>query len=66
VNGTVVEAQPIHERGAIVAFKLLGGATLLKPNARNTIKFSLPDQTGSKTFHYNTARPVPGECYEFF
>jgi hypothetical protein len=66
VNGTVVEAQPIHERGGIVAFELLGATALLKPDARNTIKFSLPDQTGSKTFFYNTAKPVPGDCYEFF
>ncbi len=66
LNGTVVEAQPVHQSGKIVAFKLLGASALLKPDARNSIKFSLPDQTGSKTFYYNTARPVSGECYEFF
>lgn len=66
VNGTVVEAQPVQESGKIVAFKLLGASVLLKPDARNSVKFSLPDQTGSKTFYYNTARPLAGECYEFF
>ncbi len=66
VNGTVVEAQPIYERGRLVAFRLLGAAVLLSPTGRNTVKFSLPDQSGSKIFRYDKSKPPPGECYEFF
>ena len=66
VNGTVVEAQPIYERGRLVAFTLLGAAPLLKSGAKNTVKFSLPDQNAAKVFRYDNSRIPRGECYEFF
>jgi len=66
VNGIVVEAQPIYERGQLVAFRLFGAATLLNPETRNTIKLSLPDQNTSKVFRFDKSKPAPGDCYEFF
>jgi hypothetical protein len=66
VNGTVVEAQPIYDRGKLISFRLLSAAGLLKSKAKNTVKFSLPDQNASKTFYYDKAKPPADECYEFF
>ncbi|MEJ2718190.1 MAG: hypothetical protein P8182_13810 [Deltaproteobacteria bacterium] len=66
VNGIVVEAQPIYETGRLVAFRLFRAGSLLKPDSRNTVKFSLPDQNGSKVFRFRNTRPRPGQCYEFF
>ena len=66
VNGTVVESQPVYERGRMTSFELFNVAAYLKSGAKNTIKFSLPDQNASKIFLYDETRPAPGECYEFF
>ncbi len=66
VNGTVVESQPVYERGRMTSFELFNAAAYLKSGAKNTIKFSLPDQNASKIFLYDDTRPAPGECYEFF
>ncbi|HMK37012.1 MAG TPA: hypothetical protein VK463_18200 [Desulfomonilaceae bacterium] len=66
VNGTVVEGQPYYDKGRLASFKLSDAAPLLKTGTKNTIKFSLPDQTNSKVFQYDQSRPAPGECYEFF
>lgn len=66
VNGTVVESQPVYERGRMTSFELFNAAAYLKSGAKNTIKFSLPDQNASKIFSYDESRPAPGECYEFF
>jgi len=66
INGTVVESQPIYERGRLVSFELYNAGVYLKSGAKNTIKFSLPDQNSSKIFLYDETRPAPGECYEFF
>jgi len=66
VNGTVVEAQPNYDKGRLVAFKLLNAAQYLKSGSKNTVKFSLPDQNGSKVFQYDQSKPAPGECYELF
>jgi hypothetical protein len=66
VNGTVVESQPVYERGRLSAFELFNASAYLKSGAKNTIKFSLPDQNSSKVFLYDDNRPAPGECYEFF
>jgi hypothetical protein len=66
VNGTVVEAQPYYDKGRIVSFKLLNAAQYLKSGTKNTVKFSLPDQNGSKVFQYDQSKPAPGECYELF
>jgi hypothetical protein len=66
VNGSVVESQPIYERGRLTAFELFSAATYLKSGAKNTIKFSLPDQNASKVFLFDENRPAAGECYEFF
>ena len=66
VNGTVVEAQPIYERGRLVSFNLLGASSLLKSGSKNTVKFSLPDQNAAKVFRYDQNRIPRGECYEFF
>ncbi|MFH0826238.1 MAG: hypothetical protein V2B18_26095 [Pseudomonadota bacterium] len=66
VNGAVVEAQPAYERGALTSFTLLYASHLLTGDNKNTIKFSLPDQNGARVFRYDTRRPRPGECYEFF
>lgn len=66
VNGSVVEAQPVYEHGRLVEFLLTGAAQYLKPGEKNTIKFSLPDQTGVKVFMFQDSRMRAGECYEFF
>ncbi len=66
VNGAVVEAQPIYDRGSLVGFRLLYAAPKLQSGAKNTIKLSLPDQTASRVFRYDKNKPPPGECYEFF
>lgn len=66
VNGTVVEAQPIYDRGRLVSFNLVGASYLLKTGARNTVKFSLPDQNAARVFRYDQTRVPNGECYEFF
>lgn len=66
VNGTAVEAQPIYDRGRLVAFKLLYSAHLMKSKAKNTVKFSLPDQNGAKVFRYDKTKLKAAECYEFF
>jgi hypothetical protein len=66
VNGIVAEAQPVYETGRLVSFRLFRAGGLLKPDARNTVKFSLPDQNGSKVFRFRKTRPRPGQCYEFF
>jgi len=66
VNGSVVDAKPIYQQGRLVAFQLLGAATLLKSGTKNNVKFSLPDQNGSRTFQYDQNRPAAGECWEFF
>jgi hypothetical protein len=66
VNGTVVEAQPRYEQGRLVSFRLLNAARYLVSGTKNTVKFSLPDQNGSRVFQYDKSRPLPGECYELF
>jgi hypothetical protein len=66
VNGTVVDAQPYYDKGRLIAFKLLNAAQYLKSGSKNTVKFSLPDQNGSKVFQYDQSKPAPGECYELF
>lgn len=66
VNGSVVEAQPYYDRGRLTSFKLLNAAQFLKSGTKNAVKFSLPDQNGSKIFQYDQGRPARGECYEFF
>ncbi len=66
VNGTVVEAQPVYEHGRLVEFQLTGAAEYLKPGEKNTIKFSLPDQTGVKVFFFQDKRLPAGECFEYF
>jgi hypothetical protein len=66
VNGSVVEAQPVYEHGRLVEFQLTGAAEYLKPGEKNTIKFSLPDQTGVKIFFFQDKRLPAGECFEFF
>jgi hypothetical protein len=66
VNGIVVEAQPLYERGGLTGFRLLGAAPVLRTGAKNTIKLSLPDQNAAKIFRYDSRKPPPGDCYEFF
>jgi hypothetical protein len=66
VNGSVVNAVPIHRQGRLVEFQLLDGASYLNPGQRNTVKFSLPDQSFSKVFLFDDKTPVSGDCYEFF
>ena len=66
VNGTAVEAQPIYDRGRLVAFRLLYSAHLLRTGSKNTVKFSLPDQNGAKAFRFDRTRAKAGECFEFF
>jgi len=66
VNGIVVQAQPIYDRGILVAFKLFGAAPVLNSGGRNTVKLSLPDQTAAKIFRYLDTKPPNGDCYEFF
>jgi hypothetical protein len=66
VNGTVVEAKPVYEKGRLVAFQLMDAAAKLNPGTKNTLKFALPDHNGSCTFLYDHSQIPPGECYEFF
>jgi hypothetical protein len=66
VNGTVAEAQPNYDKGKLTSFKLMNAAQYLKSGTKNTVKFSLPDQNGSKVFQYDQSKPAPGECYELF
>ncbi|MGO9117646.1 MAG: hypothetical protein ACLQPD_08550 [Desulfomonilaceae bacterium] len=66
VNGTVVDAQPIYQHGRLILFQLFNAGAYLKSGAKNTVKFSLPDQTSSKVFFLDQSTPTPGDCYEFF
>jgi hypothetical protein len=66
VNGIVVEAQPLYERGSLIGFRLLGAAKALNSGTKNTVKLSLPDQNASTAFRYDQNRPPPGECYDYF
>jgi hypothetical protein len=66
VNGTVVDAKPVYDKGRLESFQLLDATPLLKSGTRNTVKFSLPDQHASKTFYFDDAKPQAGECWEFF
>ncbi len=66
VNGAVVDAQPVYDHGRLISFNLLGGATLLKSGTKNTVKFALPDHTGSKVFYFDVNKLPLGECYELF
>lgn len=66
VNGNLVDATPIYHQGRLVAFQLYGAAEYLKSGAKNTVKFSLPDQNASKTFTFDENRPATGQCWEFF
>ena len=66
VNGALVDAQPVYERGRLIEFTLFGAAEHLKSGAKNSVKFSLPDQTGAKVFYFNESKVLAGECYEFF
>jgi hypothetical protein len=66
VNGTVVDAQPVYQHGRLILFQLFNAGQYLKSGAKNTVKFSLPDQTSSKVFLLDQTTPAPGDCYEFF
>jgi hypothetical protein len=66
VNGTVVDAQPLYQHGRLILFQLFNAGAYLKSGAKNTVKFSLPDQTSSKVFFLDQSTPAPGDCYEFF
>jgi len=66
VNGVVVEAQPLYERGSLIGFRLFGGAKALNAGTKNTVKLSLPDQNASMAFRYDQNKPPPGECYDYF
>jgi hypothetical protein len=66
VNGTVVDAQPVYQHGRLILFQLFNAGTYLKSGAKNTVKFSLPDQTSSKVFFLDQSTPALGDCYEFF
>jgi len=66
LNGIVIEAQPIYDRGRLIAFRLLGAAPVLRSGTKNTLKLSLPDQNTSKVFRYDSMVFGAGECYEFF
>jgi hypothetical protein len=66
VNGSVADAKPVYQQGRLVSFQLLGAASFLKSGTKNNVKFSLPDQNGSRTFQYDDTRPIAGECWEFF
>jgi hypothetical protein len=66
VNGVVVDAQPIYQHGRLILFQLINAGQHLKVGAKNTVKFSLPDQTSSKVFFLDQSTPTPGDCYEFF
>jgi len=66
INGIVVDAQPLYQHGRLTLFQLLNAGQHLKVGAKNTVKFSLPDQTSSKVFFLDQSTPAPGDCYEFF
>jgi len=66
VNGTVVESNPIYDHGKLVAFQLFNITHLLEPGTKNTIKFALPDHSGSRVFLYDHSRIPAGQCFEFF
>jgi len=66
VNGNIVEAKPIYEQGRLVAFELFNASTVLEATVRNTVKFALPDQNGSRVFVFDPNKIPSGECYEFF
>ena len=66
VNGSVVDAQPVYQHGRLILFQLFNAGQYLKSGAKNTVKFSLPDQASSKVFFLDQATPAPGDCYEFF
>jgi hypothetical protein len=66
VNGIVVDAQPIYQHGRLILFQLINAGAHLKVGAKNTVKFSLPNQTSSKVFFLDQSTPAPGDCYEFF
>ena len=66
VNGIIVEAQPIYERGSLIGFRLFGAASALNSGTKNTVKLSLPDQNASMAFRFDQNRPPPGQCYEYF
>lgn len=66
VNGTVVDAKPIYNNGRLIAFELMDATSKLNPGAKNTVKFALPDHTGSLVFLFDQSQIPSGECYEFF
>lgn len=66
VNGAVVEAHPNSDRGKITSFQLLYAGSLLKSGTKNTVKFALPDQNGSKIFYFDVNKTPVGQCYELF
>jgi hypothetical protein len=66
VNGNSVEAQPNYDRGKLVSFRLPTGAAELKSGTKNTVKFALPDQNGSKIFYFDLNKIPSGDCYELF
>ena len=66
VNGTVVDAQPVYQHGRLILFQLFNAGQHLKSGAKNTVKFSLSDQTSSKVFFLDQTTPALGDCYEFF
>ncbi len=66
VNGSVVDAQPVYQHGRLILFQLINAGPYLKVGVKNTVKFSLPDQTSSKVFFLDQSTPPPGDCYEFF
>jgi hypothetical protein len=66
VNGTVVDAKPVYDRGRLVSFQLINAAGFLNSGSKNNVKFSLPDQNSSKVFHYDQNKASAGGCYEFF
>jgi hypothetical protein len=66
VNGTVVDVQPVYAQGRLVQYDLLNAASLLKPGAKNTIKFALPDHNSTKVFLFQDDRIPNGDCFEFF
>jgi hypothetical protein len=66
VNGIVVDAQPIYQHGRLILFQLINAGQHLKVGAKNTVKFSLPDQTSAKVFFLDQSTPASGDCYEFF
>jgi hypothetical protein len=66
INGSVVEAKPVYEHGRLTAFELFDAASKLNAGRKNTVKFALPDHTGSIVFLYDHSQIPLGDCYEFF